>query len=185
MPTLSAVLLAAGLSRRYGSNKLLAQVEGRPLYRRAFDALPAELFTPAVVVSGYNEILKVAAKSRYIPLENSIPEAGQSLSVRLGLEAVAGVADAVLFAVCDQPWLTRGSVERLIAAWRAHPGAICALGCGGERGNPVIFPRRYFPELARLSGDVGGGAVIRAHPEALLLVETPARELQDLDRPLS
>jgi len=183
MPTLSAVLLAAGLGSRYGSNKLLVPVEGVPLYRRAFSALPARGFFRAAVVSCYDEILSEASNSRYIPVENPRPQEGQSLSVKLGLTAVAEGSDAVLFAVCDQPWLTRESVERLTARWRAHPEHICALGCGGKRGNPCIFPRKYYDELLALTGDVGGSRVIRAHPSDLLLVEAPARELADLDRP--
>lgn len=183
MPTLSAVLLAAGLGSRYGSNKLLVPVEGVPLYRRAFAALPAQAFFRGAVVSCYDEILSDAAIFRYIPAENPRPQEGQSLSVKLGLAAVAEGSDAVLFAVCDQPWLTRESVERLIAGWSAQPERICALGCGGKRGNPCIFPRKYFGELLSLTGDVGGSKVIRAHPSDLLLVEAPARELADLDRP--
>ena len=58
---------------------------------------------------------------------------------------------------------------------------IAALGHGGIRGNPCLFPARFFPELLALEGDQGGGAVIRRHPEALLLLETAAEELRDVD----
>ena len=181
---LSAVLLAAGLSRRYGTNKLLAEVDGLPLYRRAFAALPPSLFTPAAVVSCYDEILAAAAAAGYLPVRNPDPAAGQSGSVRLGLAAL-DAPDAVLFAVCDQPRLTRESVAGLIAAHRAAPEHITALSCRGRRGNPVIFPARWFPALAALTGDVGGGAVLRAHPEALRLWEARSpEELDDLDIPL-
>ena len=74
------------------------------------------------------------------------------------------------------------SVRAQIAFFRAHPHNIVALGHGARRGNPVVFPKAYFPALRALSGDVGGSAVIRANPDALLLfaVENPL-ELADVD----
>lgn len=180
----SAVLLASGLSRRYGSNKLLELVDGLPLYRRAFAALPAPLFHRAAVVSCYDEILLAAEEAGYLPVLNPAPEEGQSLSLRLGLEAVAEGA-AVLFSVCDQPRLTRESVQALLSAYQAHPGSITALSHRGRRGNPVIFPALYFPELMALTGDTGGSPILRAHPEALRLVEAVSpEELEDMDVPL-
>ena len=178
---ISAVLLAAGLSRRYGSNKLLAEVDGLPLYRRAFAALPSSLFAQAAVVSCYDEILAAAGAAGYLPIRNPDPAAGQSGSLRLGLAAL-DAPDAVLFSVCDQPRLTRESVAGLIAAHRADPEYITVLSWRGRRGNPVIFPARWFSALMALTGDVGGGAVLRAHPEALRLWEgcSPA-ELDDMD----
>ena len=80
--------------------------------------------------------------------------------------------------------LARASVEKLIAAFRAEPGRIAALGWQGRRGNPVVFPRRLFGELSALAGDIGGGAVVKRHPELLTLVEAgSARELADVDAP--
>lgn len=181
-PILSAVLLAAGLGRRFGSNKLLYPVEGEPLYLRAFAAIPPEMFHRAAVVSGYEEILTAARKWGYLPVSNPCPQEGQSLSVKLGLQAVGEGTDGVLFAVCDQPWLRRESVEKLIAAWTEEPRRIFALSAQGVRGNPVIFPPWLFPELAVLTGDVGGGAVLRKYPEELRLVEAGSpRELEDVD----
>lgn len=181
----SAVLLASGLSRRYGSNKLLELVDGLPLYRRAFAALPAPLFHRAAVVSCYDEILLAAEEAGYLPVLNPAPEEGQSLSLRLGLEAVAEGSTAVLFSVCDQPRLTRESVQALLSAYQAHPGSITALSHRGRRGNPVIFPALYFPELMALTGDTGGAPILRAHPEALRLVEAVSpEELEDMDVPL-
>ena len=92
--------------------------------------------------------------------------------------------DGVLFAVCDQPFLTTEGIKRLLNAFEELKNAICALSWQGRRGNPAVFPADLFPELAALTGDVGGGAVIRAHPERLVLVEVPhPRELLDVDTP--
>ena len=86
--------------------------------------------------------------------------------------------------MADQPWLTRASVERVIAAFASHPDTIPALSWQGKKGNPCLFPRELFPELSALTGDTGGGAVIKDHRELLRLVEahSPA-ELLDVDTP--
>ena len=90
--------------------------------------------------------------------------------------------DGVLFAVCDQPFLTTESIKRLINSFLESPDYIHALSWQGTRGNPVIFPKPCFPALLALAGDTGGGAVIRAHPELLRLTEASSpRELRDVD----
>ena len=112
-------------------------------------------------------------------------EEGISATVRLGAAAAeqAG-ADGALFAVADQPWLTRASVERVLAAFAARPDTIPALSWQGKKGNPCLFPSEFFPELSALAGDTGGGAVIKAHPDRLVLVEADsAAELLDVDTP--
>lgn len=176
-----AVLMASGTGRRFGGNKLLYPVEGVPMIRHTFAAVPAELFHKAVVVSRYPEILVLAGARGYAPVDNPQAAQGQSASVRLGLSALKAV-DGALFAVCDQPWLRRDSVERLLADFSAHPDHICALSWQGERGNPVIFPASLFPALLALAGDRGGGAVIQANRGRLRLVEAGrAEELRDVD----
>ena len=179
----AAILLASGYGRRYGSNKLLDTWEGVPLYRRALKALPLDRLDRAVVVSQYGEVLAEAGRLGCLPVLNCHPWEGVSASIRLGLLA-AKDAGGALFAVCDQPWLTRDSVSRLAAAFRRRPDSIHALGWEGERGNPVIFPARLFPELAALRGDRGGGTVIARHPELLRLTRAASpRELEDADTP--
>lgn len=178
-----AVLMASGFGRRFGENKLLYPVESVPMIERAFAALPPSLFHRAAVVSSYPEILALAQARGYLTVPNPDAGQGQSASVRLGLAALGDV-DGALFAVCDQPWLRRESVERMLADFSAHPGHICALGWRGQRGNPAVFPAALFPELLALTGDRGGGVVIRAHPQLLRLVEAESeRELRDVDLP--
>lgn len=180
---LGAVLMASGFSRRFGGNKLLWPVEGVPMIERAFAALPPSLFHRAAVVSSYPEILALARARGYQAISNPDAEQGQSASVKLGLSALGDV-DGALFAVCDQPWLRRGSVERLLADFSARPDHICALGWKGRRGSPAVFPRALFPDLLALAGDRGGGAVIRANPRLLRLVEAQdGGELRDVDIP--
>ena len=177
------ILLASGFSRRFGGDKLLSLLDGDPLYSRAFAALPARLFEKAVVTSRFPEILDSARGAGYDALENLRADEGVAAGIRLGMEHMAGM-DGVLFAVCDQPWLTCGSAERLLAEFCCHPHSIAALSWEGRRGNPVIFSADLFPELCLLTGDRGGSAVIKRHPDRLRMVEAGnARELHDVDAP--
>lgn len=86
-----------------------------------------------------------------------------------------------MYQVADQPNLRRESVKALIEFYRKNSESIAAAGFGGVKGNPCIFPSRYFTELCSLTGDRGGSAVIRAHPEALRIFEIPEAELADVD----
>ena len=177
---IGCVVLAAGNAHRFGSNKLNAQVEGVSLIRRALDAVPGGLAT--VVVSQYPDILALAGEYGFDALLNDRPELGLSRSVRLGLAHLAD-CDGVLFLVSDQPRLKRDSVEALAALWAQNPEKIAAMAHNGVRGNPCLFPARLFPELLALTGDRGGSAVIRHHEDDLILLETDAPELADVDTP--
>lgn len=180
---LGAVLMASGSGARFGGNKLLCPVDGAPMILRAFAAVPAGLFARACAVSCYPDILALAEARGYLAVPNPDAAQGQSASIRLGLSRLTDL-DGVLFSVCDQPWLRRDSVERLLADFSVHPGCVCSLSWQGERGSPAVFPRDLFPELLSLTGDRGGGGVIRAHRDRLRLVEASgAEELWDVDEP--
>lgn len=172
--------MAAGASSRFGADKLSARLGGVSLLRRATLAVPSERLRTVALVTARSEGRALAVEFGFRLVENTEPERGASLTVRLGLEAVRP-CDAALFMTADQPLLRRETVERLIDAWLAQPERIAALAHGGVRGNPCIFPAQYFDELLALEGDRGGSAVIRQHPEALLLVEAAAEELADVD----
>lgn len=177
---IGCLVMAAGCGSRFGRNKLKAEVDGKSLLRRALEAVPAEEFHRVTVVTQYDGAAALAEGFGFDVVRNDRPQDGLSRTVRLGTEAMAD-CDAILYQVADQPLLERGTVRRELEFFRAHPDCIVGLSHNGVRGNPCVFPRRFFPELTALEGDVGGNVVIRAHPEALLLFEAPAAELQDVD----
>ena len=82
--------------------------------------------------------------------------------------------------VCDQPWLEKTTLVRLMSEF---DGGILALSFGERRGNPVIFSREYLKELSELSGDIGGRQVMARHRENVRFLEVnDERELQDIDK---
>lgn len=183
MKRVGAVLLASGLGRRFGSNKLLTAVEGVPLYRRAMTTLAGAGLDRLAVCSPYPEVLEAGEALGFLPLYNPHGAEGISASIRLGVSRM-GDMDGVLFSVCDQPFLTTNSIIRLKKAFEESENAICALSWNGQRGNPVLFPADLLDELAALTGDTGGGAVAKRHQDRLVLVEVVSpNELADVDRP--
>ena len=177
---LGCVIMAAGNARRYGQNKLAAQLRGRSLILRALEAVPAEELEAAVVVTQYPEVMDLAGAFRFAAIRNEHPDWGISHTIALGLTALRR-CDGVMFLVSDQPLLKRESVAALARFWKQQPDKLAALAHGGVRGNPCVFPARFFPELLELTEDHGGNTVIRRHEEDLRLLEAPEEELSDVD----
>ena len=183
-PPIGCLLMAAGNASRFGENKLTARFDGQSLFSRALEAIPAGVFVRVTVVSQYPSLLEEASQAGFDPILNDRPEDGISRTIRLGTRAMADCA-GILYMVADQPLLRRESVRAEVEFFRRHPDRIVAMGHGGVRGNPCIFPARFFPELTALEGDQGGSAVIRRHEDALTLFEISPDELRDVDTPMA
>ena len=179
---LGCVVMAAGNARRFGENKLAAELDGRSLIRRALEAVPGEAFDSVVVVTQYPEIADLAQEFRFTAIRIEHPDFGISHTIRLGLSKLQD-CDGVLFLVSDQPLLRQESVAELVRLWQKQPDKIAALSHGGVRGNPCLFPAPFFPELMNLREDKGGNTVIRRHEDCLVLLEVDSRELTDVDTP--
>ena len=181
-PAIGCLVMAAGSSERFGENKLSKRFGSRTLIERALSAVPNALFARLAVVTQYDWVEQLAREHGFEVIRNDRPDLGASLTIRLGTEAMRE-CDAILYMVADQPLLTRTTVSHRGVAWRKNTAMIVGAGHGGVRGNPNIFPARFFPELLQLTGDCGGSRIIRRHEDQFLLVETPPEELYDCDTP--
>jgi molybdenum cofactor cytidylyltransferase len=182
-------MLAAGNSRRFGSNKLLYEIEGRPMYQYAFAMLKGVrerlreqgIACSFQVVTQYAEIVEYVTEKSVQVLINPYPQYGISSSLKIGLKANLD-ADACLFTVSDQPWLKEDTVVNLIWQFLSSDKKIACLAEGEKLGNPCIFARDYYPELLALQGDTGGKRVIQAHLDDTLRIEAgEKRQLEDID----
>ena len=186
---LGLIMLAAGNSRRFGSNKLLYTVDGMPMYRHIllelekvkdalrFQGIPCDI----TVVTQYDEIAEDAGKRGVSVLYNLHPDEGISSSLRIGLSGIRD-ADACLFTVSDQPWLRCETILELIEKFQREKKGIACVQHNGKTGNPCIFSGKYFDELMKLEGDVGGKKVIRKHREDTAVLDVlDERELTDVD----
>lgn len=177
---LGCVIMAAGASRRFGENKLLRTLGGKPLYRRALEAVPPDVFSQVAVVTACRPMAELAQAMGFAVICNDQPEKGVSLTIRLGLESMAD-CDGVLFMTADQPLLTRNGIRTVTDTFLKEPDCIAAAAADGIRGNPCLFPKCLFPALLALEGDTGGSRVIRANAHLLRLADLPACELADAD----
>lgn len=165
--------MAAGLSRRFGSNKLLVEFRGKPLIHWSVAAaLASRLDVVAVVLGNEHELAKAAladlsCTSRLAFVINNDFERGQSTSIVAGVAAVKSRCAAAMFIPADQPWLDAPTIDRLIEKFESGTRDICQPTCLGRRRSPVIFGASHFPELQRLEGDVGGRGIIDANPDRI------------------
>lgn len=196
------VIMASGLSRRFGSNKLLADFCGQPMLCRAFAATATPGIAARIVVTR-SEAVQALCKAHGVPvLLHSLP--GRNDTVRLGLSALLEQLPELsgcMFLPGDQPLLRRETVEGMAALFssrRAFPaewqketereifrlGAVAENGPAPLVGSPVLFGSSFFSELLTLPENKGGNVLLKKYPAQVhtVCIADPA-ELQDADTP--
>ena len=187
---LALIMLAAGNSRRFGSNKLMYEVDGVPMYQRtlrllqkAAERIPDNRIV-VVTQPQYSEIIDVVKETGAEVLFNPKPERGIASSMQIGLE-IAKDADACLFTVSDQPWLTAETIIALYDAFQSENKGMACTVWGEKTGNPCIFSKKYYRKLMEITGDKGGKQIIKRYPEDVTYLKiSDEREQQDVDVPL-
>ena len=168
-------------------NKLLAPIDGVPMIARTVDAALASQASPVIVVTGHEaEHVSAALAGRAVTLvHNPDFSGGLSTSLKAGLAALPDTADAALICLGDMPLVTADELDRLIGAYAPVEGrAIVVPTRDGKRGNPVLWDRRFFPEMARVAGDVGARHLIGENAELVAEVEMDRPGiLVDIDTP--
>ncbi|MFQ5985256.1 MAG: NTP transferase domain-containing protein [Alphaproteobacteria bacterium] len=170
-PRVAALVLAAGQSRRMGKvNKLLAEVDGIAMVTRVVDAVLASKAHPVVVVTGFEaEAVSAALKGRKVHFVHN-PDYAEGLSTSLtrGITALPNDVDGALVCLGDMPRVKKKLINKLITAFNPAEGrGICVPTYRGKRGNPVLWARRFFPEMREVAGDVGARHLIGAHDEVV------------------
>lgn len=204
------IYMAAGNSRRFGSNKLFYELDGKPMYRHLLERLVeikdrynklkkagkkiknAESNNPVIdiiVVTRYREILDYCSS---IPDCHAVlspdSEKGISYTIKAGIMAVqeqkkTGMQDYYMFAVADQPYLKSQSVIKLIDKVlenKENKRLVFSLRCGDVVGNPCVFHSSLIPQLLSLEGDKGGRSVAKKY-DCIYVDIADERELMDID----
>ena len=179
------IFMASGNSSRFGKNKLLQPIQGRPLFSYGLEALQeAARRVPdckVLVVSRYPEIRAYAEDRGLTAVDAPESQKGASYTVRAAIQSLGSVlpSDYLLFSVADQPLLRPDSICSLLA--KADGTTVTArLYCGDRPGNPVLFSASLVPELLALQGDQGGGCVAKRHSCIPVPIQDPG-EFRDLD----
>jgi molybdenum cofactor cytidylyltransferase len=185
---IAGLVLAAGRSTRMGGpNKLLEEINGKPLVRIATEHVLASRAKPVTVVTGHQKerVERALAGLPVTFIHNPDFADGLSTSLKTGIAALPAEADGVVVCLGDMPQVSASLVDRLIAAFDPERGALVAIPTiAGKRGNPVLWSRRFFPDLMAVEGDVGARHLIGGYGEAV--VEVPVEDaaaLTDVDTP--
>ncbi len=188
MRKLGAVVLAAGASQRFGAeNKLLADFGGAPLILRVVGEVAGSGVGETVVVTGCDEarITQVLEHASVRFRHNPNWQSGIGSSIAAGIDALRSAVDGAFVVPGDMPRLSSALLLQLAAAFdesRRH--AIVFPTVAGEQRSPVLWPRRFCPDLLRLSGPVGGKAILQAHAaEGVAVPIEDSRMLDDVDTP--
>lgn len=180
---IGVILLAAGNASRFGGRKQFFELDGEMLYKKMMRKI-RELYNVIPVLVTQFEEMKEGADSFFVVI-NDRPELGISHSIQLGIQKIVEEKKGVcgfLFCVCDQPYLSVKSLEKLMAHYRQSEKGIACLSYQGEGGNPVIFSPDYQEILKQLQGDIGGKSIVKKNIDDVLYVEIEdKKELFDID----
>lgn len=182
---MAAVILAAGASRRMGSNKLLLPVDGEPMVRRAVRRALAAGLSPVVVVLGH-ESARVRAALDGLAVsfaESPDPTGPTSASLHAGLRALGPAPRAAVVLLADMVHVTEGML-RTLAESSSEGGAPLEVSRYGDvHAPPLLFTRGLWPELLAWHGEGCGKAVVRAHLAEAHVHDWPEALLRDVDTP--
>ena len=184
----TAIVLAAGRATRMGGpNKLLAELNGKALVRIVAEQALASKASSVTVVTGH-QAREVEAALRGLNVtfvHNPDFADGLATSVKAGIAKLPKDAAGALVCLGDMPLIDAQLLDRLIAAFAPDRGALIAVPVNeGRRGNPVLWSRRFFPELMTLDGDIGARHLIAKHAEAVAEVPVEGQgAFLDIDTP--
>ncbi len=182
-----AVVLAGGQSRRMGAeNKMTVPVHGKAMVRHVVEAALSSSIEEVLVVTGHApEEVKSALdglSARFVHNADYID--GLSSSLRCGIGAAReGDFDCALVLLGDMPFISPEMLNKMNSAFAGDPSKILLATAHGKRGNPVLWPARFFDELMQIKGDVGARHIIGQHDDFVMEIELGEAAGIDLDTP--
>jgi molybdenum cofactor cytidylyltransferase len=188
---IAGIYLAAGQSKRFGGNKLLHMVGGRPLFSYSLDTCLDSSLGIIIVVTGprTSELAKTmqkryAQKTRIRFAENRDTKHGLASSLQAGFNAVPWWATGAMVLLADMPRVTTTIIDKLVNTHSETPGIVIPK-CGGILRHPRLFPQQYFGEFNQLKGNETGSTVVDNHPDEIVPVrvgeETNYIDIDTLD----
>jgi len=183
----TAIVLAAGESRRMGRQKLLLEFEGATLIGRVVGAVVRSCVDEVVVVTGehHNEVVKTVGEQDGLTfIRNPAPSRGMLSSVQCGLNAISPDTLSVAVFLGDQPRLNPDTIDFVVAAFQKSRKTIAVPVFEGKRGHPLVFDASHRDEVLTKFNEVGLRGLLHAHPENVHKVEVASETiLEDVDTP--
>ena len=182
---LSAIVLAAGGSSRYGQCKQLVNIDGSSLVRHAVSKL-SSLFSHDrinVVVGASSRAVAQAISDLPVNIvHNEYWQKGLASSLIAGINAIEPGCRAVMITLCDQALVTAIHLRRLVDCWTEEPSRIIASGYADTLGTPAVIPVEFSPQVLALEGDAGAKSILKNNAGQVRTVSIPEAEF-DLDVP--
>ncbi len=193
-PKVAAVILAAGTASRFRAaagdaiaTKLVAKLDGKPLIRHVVEAVLKSRAAPIIIVTGHaeNEVRAALKGLGMIYVRNDDYASGIASSVKCGIAQVPDEYDGAFVLLGDMPKVSGALLNQLIEAFAAHPQARAVVPFyQGERGNPALISRALFPEVEKLSGDIGARALLKSAGSNVVEVPVSSDAVSfDIDTP--
>lgn len=186
-PTVAIIILAAGASTRMGTPKQLLPYQGRCLLRQIADEAKASVCQPHVIVLGaYAQQMRHEVNQLSIQVVENLHWAeGMSGSIQTGIQSLNTMTDnieAVVLAVCDQPFVSAQIINQLVEAYRSTGKPIIASEYSGTLGVPALFSHRFFSELTNLKETEGAKQIIKKYNHQVFCIPFPQGAI-DIDTP--
>ncbi len=179
---LGCVIMASGLGRRFGGQKLMEVFREKPLIQWALDATEG-VFARRIVVTRHEDVRDLCLSQNIPVLFHNLPK--RSDTVRLGLKTIVRNIDGCMFCPADQPLLRQETVACLALCAVHEKKYIWRPSYEGSPGSPILFPRWTFSQLLHLPSGKGGNVIAKAYPKQVrLLPVLDPLELSDVDRPV-
>ncbi|RDY28001.1 molybdenum cofactor cytidylyltransferase [Romboutsia weinsteinii] len=176
---INAIIMASGYASRMGENKLLLDYNGIPIIEHVFKEVEKSNFGSVLVVSQYEEVLKLSKKYNFIAIYNENAHIGQSESIKLGIKN-SSVCDGFMFFVGDQPFIDSKYINKIIDKFAEDKEYIVMPKNNLRKGNPVIFPYSKKDELILLQKDEKGKKII-SKTSKVKYINVPDSMLIDID----
>ena len=167
---ITAILMASGLSSRFGDNKLIEKINGKFIFQYTIEQIILSKIDKLIVVCNNKIIVDYCIKNNIAYTINNNSEIGQSQSIKLGVLNSHKSSDYMFF-VADQPLLQLEVINTLIDEFIKTKKQFITIPVNNEKkGNPKIFPNKYRKNLLNLYGDFGGRSIIKDNLEKILEV---------------
>ncbi len=174
------IILAAGLSRRFGFPKFQAVINGKPMISHvAGYALKTSL--SSVTIVSRDSSVKPLVQGNVNVVINRRPELGISESIRVGLDSIPRESDGVMILPGDEPLIGESVMQSLVDAFTASPLRAVSCSVGHDLVSPAIFPSAMYMELRKLEGDRGGRSVLLHNMDSVTAIQVEEWRISDID----
>ncbi|MFC1901738.1 NTP transferase domain-containing protein [Chloroflexota bacterium] len=181
---ISAIILAAGQSKRMGMPKLLMPLEHGTILEQTVDNFLNSRVNETIVVLGYkaDELMQKLVGKQVKTVINPVYKQGMSTSIIAGMESIHAQTNGIMIGLADEPFIDSQTINRLIDEYSNHKKGIAIPSYRGIRGRPAIYNIKYKDELAKIKGDIGCRLIVSHHPDDILEVQVDCKGINhDID----